>query len=552
MGGGKETPRQKMIGMMYLVLTALLAMNISKQILQGFLSVNESLEKSRENLIQNNQRVLDAFKNSIDGNPKSKPFYDRALEAEKLLNETYMYVQNLRSYVVQKTETTAEDKFEIADTLKLRRMEKMDDYDMPTTILLGSEPKTPKTGENTASELKEKLISTHDKLLAMLEKMQKTEGERFLSEEYEGMKKKIHSIYPVDSKRNEDGVEFNWEMDNFYHLPLAAVFTNFNKIQMDIKNLEAEILQVFSGASGKMALKFDKLSAKIIAQSSYVQAGQKYIADIFLGASSSGLSPDQMQILVGIDSGATTGGTPLKIESGYGKYEVSTSGIGDQTYRGVIKFKNPDGTVTQYPFKGEYKVAPPGAAVSADQMNVFYAGVPNPVTASAAGIAPSDVMISPTGSGVRQVQKGPGKYELSFSGPGECMITVNAKTKDGIRPQGPPLKFRVKPLPKPEIKVAGKFAPDEMKKGELSTAGSIGAGASGFDFQANYIVLEYEVVGKSRGKVMVTSGRGSNLDAAAKSLFSTVDVGSKLYIDAKVKGPDGRIHNTTVGIKVTR
>jgi len=552
MAGGKETPRQKMIGMMYLVLTALLAMNVSKQILQGYLSVNESLEKSRENLIQNNKRVLDAFKNSIDGNPKSKPYYDKAIEAEKLLDETFKYVGTLRSFVVQKTETTAEDKFEIADTLNLRRMEKMDDYDMPTTILLGSEPKTPKTGENTAAELKEKLIKAHDGLLAMVEAMQKTEGQRFLPEEFEGIKKKIHSIYPTDSKRLEDGVEFNWEMDNFYHLPLAAVYTNFNKIQMDIKNLEAEILQVFSGASGKMALKFDKLSAKIIAQSSYVQAGQKYMADIFLGAASSGLTPDQMQILIGVDSGAKTGGTPLRIENGYGKYEVPTGGAGDQKYHGIIKFKNPDGSVTDYPFSGEYKVAPPGAAVSADQMNVFYAGVPNPVTASAAGIAPADVIISPTGSGVRQVQKGPGKYELSFTQPGECMITVSAKTKDGVRPQGPPLKFRVKPLPKPELKIAGKFAPSEMKKGELSTAGSVGAGASGFDFQANYIVLEYEVIGKVKGKVMLASGKGSNLDAAAKSLFSNADVGSKIYIDAKVKGPDGKMHNSTVGIKVIR
>jgi hypothetical protein len=185
-------------------------------------------------------------------------------------------------------------------------------------------------------------------------------------------------------------------------------------------------------------------------------------------------------------------------------------------------------------------------------MNVFYAGVPNPVSASAAGIAPADVSISPNGAGVRSVQKAPGKYELSFSGTGECLVTVLAKTKDGVRPQGAPFKFKVKPLPKPELKVAGKFAPSEMKKGELSTAGSIGAGAAGFDFQANYVVLEYEAIGKVKGKIMVVNGKGSNLDGNAKTLFSSIDVGTKMYIDAKVKGPDGKIHNTTCGIKVIR
>ena len=207
MGGGKETPRQKMIGMMYLVLTALLAMNVSKQILQGYLSVNESLEKTRDNLQTNNKLVTEAFRTTIEGNPGAKPYFERAVEAQKMIGDVYKYIGDLRTHVVNETEGLKNLK--IADTLNLRRSERMDDYDMPTTVLIGSEPKTPKKGANTASELKDKMSGLHDKLVAMLDQMQKTEGQHLLSGDYEGLKKKLSSIKPVDSKRKEDGVEFN-------------------------------------------------------------------------------------------------------------------------------------------------------------------------------------------------------------------------------------------------------------------------------------------------------------------------------------------------------
>ena len=162
-------------------------------------------------------------------------------------------------------------------------------------------------------------------------------------------------------------------------------------------------------------------------------------------------------------------------------------------------------------------------------------------------------MLSASGAGVKYVPRGePGKYDFTFSGTGECLVTVSAKTKDGVKPQGPPVKFRVKPLPKPEAKVGGKFAPAEMKKGDLATVGAIGAGANGFDFQANYIVQSYEIVGKVKGAVKFASGNGPNLAPDAITIFKGVDVGTKLYIDIKVKGPDGQNYSSTCGIKATK
>lgn len=554
-GGGKETPRQKMIGMMYLVLTALLAMNVSKQILQGYLSVNESLVKSGQNLEENNGRVTKAFQGSLSGNAAAKPYYEKAMEAQKQIKEVSDYIKELKAVIIAHVEPTALQNEKIADTLNLRRMDKIDDYDGPSHVLGLGEPKQPEKGKHTAYELKQKMTGLHDKLVALVDNMQKDTKTKFLEDDYQGIKKKFASIKPTDSNRDEDGVKYNWEMDNFYHLPLAAVVCNLNKFQTDLKNVEAEVLQVFSGASGKLAIKFDAIKARVVAPSSYIAAGQPYEADIFLAASSSKLAAGDMEILVGVDSTAAASGakgTIVPVVGGEGKYSVGTGGEGDQEYKGVIKYKNPDGTFKYYPFTGAYKVAKSGASVSADQMNVFYAGVPNPVTAAAAGISPADISVSASGAGVRVTPKGAGKYEFNFTGVGECMVSVSAKTKDGVKSQGPPIKFRVKPLPKPELKIGGKYAPQEMKKGELGMVSGLGAGANGFDFQANFVVMSYEVTGKARGKLMQEAGTGNNLSGAAAVILKGADVGSKIYIDAKVKGPDGKVTSTTVGIKVIK
>ncbi|MDF2449241.1 MAG: gliding motility-associated protein GldM [Bacteroidota bacterium] len=555
MGGGKETPRQKMIGMMYLVLTALLAMNVSKQILHGYVAVNESIEKAKENMHENNERLFKAFEEMAGNTAAAKPYLEKAIVAQKEIMEVYKYIGEVRTKVIAFTEKKDE---KTADTMRLEMMEKtgqIDNYDAPSGFLIGSEAATPKTGPYSANELKGKLKGLHDKLVGIVDAMQKDPKIKLPQDDYDALKKKLKSIEPDETPFMEGNVKFGWEAKNFYHLPEAAVVTTLNKMQADLKNVEADILQVFSGASGKLAIKFDAIKARVVAPSSYIQAGQPYQADIFLAASSSKLAAGDMEIIIGVDSAAAANGakgTLVPIVAGEGKYEVGTGGEGDQEYKGVIKYKNPDGTFKYYPFQQSYKVAKSAATVSADQMNVFYAGVPNPVTAAAAGISPADISVSASGAGVKVAPKGNGKYEFTFSGTGECMVSVSAKTKDGVKSQGPPIKFRVKPLPKPELKLGGKFAPQELKRSELSLISGLGAGANGFDFQANYVVMSWEVVGKVNGKLGNSAGNGNNLDATAKGVLSKADVGSKVYIDAKIKGPDGKVTSVTSAIKVAR
>ncbi len=545
MGGGKETPRQKMIGMMYLVLTALLAMNVSKQILKGYMSVNESLVTSMNNLKENNDRVTKSFQGSIDGNAAAKPYYDKAVECQKEIKEVEKYINELRAKIIAETEPSAKKNEKIADTMNMRNMEAPDNFDVPSHVLGISNPKQPTKGPWTADELKGKLTKLQEKLVSIVDGMQKDKKTKFFDDDYKGIKKKFMSLKPVDSKRMEGSIEFNWEMDNFYHLPLAAVVTNLNKFQTDLKNVEAEILQVFSGASGKLAIKFDHLEAKVIAPSSYIQAGQPYNADILLVASSSKTGAGDIEFLIGADSSATgAAGTAIPMENGMGKYTVGTGGQGEQTFKGVIKFKKPDGTFDRYPFAATYMVAAPSVAIEPEKMNVFYIGVDNPIAVSAAGVSPTDLNVNATGGGVSKTGGAGGKFILKFTTPGECSISVSAKTKDGMKPQGPPKKFRVKKIPDPVATVGGKTGNVDMKKSELSAIGGVGALLAGFDFDAKFIVVSFELSAVVKGNLKSEPCSGNNLSSAAKTILGSCSVGSKIFFDnVKAKGPDGTIRS---------
>ena len=431
----------------------------------------------------------------------------------------------------------------------------MSDYDRPSHILIGSEAATPKDGPWSAKELRGKLGELSDKLVAQVDKMQKDPKTKLFPADYEAIKKKFQSIKPIDTGEKDDNIVLSWEAANFYHLPEAAVITNLNKMQSDLRNVEAELLNVYSAASGKLAIKFDHIVARVVAPSSYVQSGTKYQANIFLAASSSKLGQGDMEILLGVDSAGAAAGSKgsglVPLMNGEGIYEVGASGEGDKKYNGVIKYKNPDGTFKYYPFDGAYTVAAPAAAVSAEQMKVFYVGVVNPIMVQAAGVAPANLIVSASGGGARLTQKGGGKFDGTFSTPGTCTISVSAKVDGNNKPQGVSV-FKVKPLPKPELRIAGKFSPNELKKSELGVLAGLGAGANGFEFQANFIVQSWDVTAKRKGKIDNYSGTGNNLSAEAQTLVKAADVGSKIYIDAKVKGPDGKTNQVALGIKVAK
>jgi len=530
MSSGKETPRQKMIGMMYLVLTALLALNVSKEILQGFVMVDESIGKSKTILDENNQRVQKAFEDYVnDGNYEAKPYLLKSIETQKSIRVVDAYIDSMKVMITRKTEDMPKQ-----DTSQLRFMERLDDFDTPTYLLIGSDETKPIDTKYSAKDLRKQLTNLHSDLLSLIDNMQKESKTKLDNESITTLKQKLNTIKPIDRNIVKEGITLNWELENFYHMPMAAVITNLDKIQADMKNLESEFLHTFAGASSKFVFKITKLHADVVAPSAYVLSGQPFKANIALGASSNELTPERMEILVGgvydtVSKKLTNPGTPISIKDGIGNYEAMTNTTGEKELKGVIKYKNPRGVYEYYPFDYSYTVAPPFSAVAADNMNIFYAGIDNPVTASCAGFSPADLKVTVSGCGAVATPTAAGKYVVTVKSAGTCSVTVAAKVNGVYQQQGPVKTFRVKDIPNPVIKLGGKLATSnlEFTRSEAKLLGGVGAESPGFMFPVNMVVQSFDLYVTGAPITCI----GNKLSPEAKRALSEMKVGQKAYID---------------------
>ncbi|MFA5781189.1 MAG: gliding motility protein GldM, partial [Bacteroidales bacterium] len=448
MAGYKETPRQKMIGMIYLVLTALLALNVSKDILNAFVIVNQGLVTSQENTSDKNNLIYTNFQKAYMNNPnKVKPFLDKAFKAQKYSQELSKYISDLRTQIIAFTEFGVKDKSKnpekwgIADTIKLSDVEAKDNYDKPMQILIGH------TEDGSAGEgmiLKTKLETFKKNMLALLDSKKDRDA--------------AEKSFPINTEDaysyTEEKVE-NWVMRNFYRTVLAADVALLNKFLIDVKTVEGDIIAKLYSSVEAGDFKFDKVVAKVVPKSNYILLGSEYEAQIFVAAYDSKKNPE---ILIGSGIDTVTGEkvgadviTLDKFEEGMGIYKVPGSGIGEKKYSGVINVITPYGETKAYPFKSEYVVGQPSATVSADKMNVFYIGVENPVTISVPGVANVNVHASMTAGTL--TPSGGGKYIVTVAaGPPNTTVNVSANIGGRVTPMGNSL-FRIKKVPNPVAKI---------------------------------------------------------------------------------------------------
>lgn len=534
MAGTKETPRQKMIGMMYLVLTCLLALNVSKEVLEGFVTINESIEGTNVNFTTNTKLMMEALDDAIKtGRNEVKPYYEKSKEVVKLAQTTFSYVDELKNDIKQYTEDVKG-----ADTMKLARIEKLDDFDKPTFILIGSDETKPNTGKHSAKELRTKLENYSSELNKMIDEMKDKPGSKLPEKDYLVLKDKLKLFTPHDNFKDKEGNLITWEFKNFYNMPLAAVITNLSKIQSDIRSIEAGMVSTFASAPGKMVLPINQFNARIVPSSQYVNAGTPYTADVFLSATSSHFTEENMQFILGDVDTATgklaEGAIVLPIEEGKGKINIPTSGSGHKEIKGWIKLKDGNGIYKYFKYDNEYIVANSAVAVSAEKLNVMYVGVDNPISVSAAGIAPTDLVVNISGCGGSLAGTGNGKYNAKVTSTGTCMVTVSAKTANGVKAQGPPQIFRVKKIPNPPLKVAGMptFGNLDLKQNAARTLNGIGLDASGFDYQTTCKVTEFTMAIISGGVVSQEyKCYNGQLSEQAKAAISKVKTGNKIFFE---------------------
>ncbi|MGE0636290.1 MAG: gliding motility protein GldM [Bacteroidia bacterium] len=448
MAGGKETPRQKMIAMMYLVLTAILALNVSKEVIEAFVTVNTSLEATAGNFDEKNGMLYADFDQAKSVDPKKvTAYWEKANRAKELSSELNEYIRKLKVELIAATEgiSIAE-----ADTIHLDYVKKQDDFDRPTNILVGN---TEDGSNGKARELKIKLNEYREAMLALV-----PEKER----------KNLNLGFETPDRTKKDGTK-TWETNQFYNSPLVASVAILSKFQSDVKNAEFDVVNTLYKSFTKEDFPFDTIAAKVLTESNYVMLGDEYKANVFVAAFSTTKNPE---IVLGK---LNNDGTALVSESGsvpavngMGEYVVRASKEGIFNYEGMVKMTSPSGQQKLYPFKSEYIVARPSMVVSPTAMNVFYMGVDNPVSISVPGVAAENVVATVTG-GNQLVKNGNGTYTMKIqkNSPMEVDVNVSAKMSNGETKSMGKMNFRVKRLPKPYARFGEITTSGRMQKGTV-------------------------------------------------------------------------------------
>jgi gliding motility-associated protein GldM len=531
MASAKDTPRQKMIGMMYLVLTALLALNVSKDILDAFIVVNKGLENTNENFTNRNDALYSLFDLAKSVDPvRVTPNWKLAQEVKKNSNELTIYIDQLQKQLVAKTEGLPAN---IADTLQMANIDNKDNYDTPTNIMIGNS----EDGATGASrELKNKLIAYRTALTNCI-----------LPADRKKVSVGINTDDPKQSEENE-----NWELYNFYHRPLVASITILSKIKNDVKNAEAITVDYLLKLIDVGSVKFDTIAAKVIPESNYVLLGEEYKSEVFLAAFNKTRNPE---IMVG-DYNETTktfNGTPnaIKVEKGLGKYSAPTTKEGLVAYSGTVKIISPDGREQFFPFKSEYIVAKPALTVSAENMNVVYRGLPNPISVSVPGFPNEKLTVSAT-NGVL-TNKGNGKYEVNPSGEGIVTISVMATMDNGDKRNMGSQILRIKRIPSPNAKFGNLIDNGKMAKGTIDAQVGVIAYYKDFLYKATPKVTEFKLVIITGGNIAEEfESKNNMLTIKMKERLSRLKKNERFLLEnIKGIGPDNLIVDlNSLAIKV--
>lgn len=508
-----------MIGMMYLVLTAMLALNVSKEAVEAFKNVDNGLTLTVANYALKNNLIYNEFDRAAAENPaKAGEYRTAAYQVKERADEAFNFIQGLKIEII----TTAEGPETPAvngNEVIIDEVKRIDDNNVPSEILIGA-------NENgKANDLKAVLNEYRDFLISVLE------GKNIAAEE--ALRKSLNT----DDAKNEDGEMERWENLTFQTLPLVAVITILSKYQVDVRNAETEVLNFLYSQIDAASFKFNKLNAIVIPNSNYVTLGSDYEATVFISATDTTQKPV-----------ITVGSTELPIDdTGKGLYKVKATSTGSKKWGGVIALKAPDGTIINYPFDASYNVGEPNAVVSATGMNVLYTGIDNPIDVSVPNVSPDKIRLRVTNGvlSTGRVRNPDGEYFrgnwiIKPNQPGQRVQVYVTADMNGKPMTFPPIEYRVKPLPTPVAVFAGKSS-GTITRGSAVAAQGVFATLPDFDFQLVYNVTEFTILYSERGEDFEMKTTGSNLTAQQRELIGRLTRGKNLFIkDIRAEGPDGR------------
>jgi len=496
MAGGKQTPRQRMIGILYLVLLGLIALNVPDSLLDAFKNIKESLDKSRGNVTKGIGDTYATFKaTKLKDEPvRAAPILHKAENASAIADALTNYVQAIRDSLVAEGGGISPS---------INDVSARDNLDISPRMMIT---------EGRGALLRQKINDTREQLMALLN-----------PKERQGVNFSLNA----DAPKQLTGPAKSWEEAYFGDgIPLGATLTTLAKIQTDTKNAENEVVKRILGRLDQALVTLDQFSGVAVAPTNYVIAGQPYTADIFLTAYDSKSNPE-----------ITVNGSTIPVIDGKGKYTVNTSKEGVFTYSGSIVVKGPDGNKT-YPLPTQtYQVARPSAVVSPDKMNVLYIGLPNPVSISAPGIPKEDLRVSMSGG---SVSGSLGHYTATVHSIGQATINVSGElTKGKITNLGSSV-FRVKRIPDPKAEFAGRSG-GNTSAANIKAQDYVFATLKDFEFDAKFNVTHFVLmIINPHQDAIIIPGNGNQLSSDMHEKMRTVRQGSTIVIrEITAVGPDG-------------
>jgi gliding motility-associated protein GldM len=430
MAGGKETPRQKLIGLMYLVLLAMLALQVSSAILQKFQFLNASLEQGVKNASALNETKIGAIEKAVEKAPKYKPILDEAKLVKKEAGDMIAYIDGLKQEVIKATGGLDENGNYVG----------LKDEDKIANFMVG-DPSTGKKGK--AFEMKDRLNKFVNDMNA----------EHKVSFPLLALDGEDDPLTNKDAEqKNKDFAELN-----FSHTPMIAGLAVLSDKQTRIANMEAEILNKLASQVGAKDIKFDQISVAVSAKSSTVAAGTDYEADMFITATSSAIVPTMK-----------FRGSSLKVEDGKGKIKFRAQatnydkeGNSKQTADASVTIPKPTGDGdTTFSVKVEYVVAKPVIDVKSAAVSALYLNCGNPLNIQVPALGAS--------------------YKPSFSASGASVITGGEKGQITVVPSSTgtvsinvasegsaigKVEFPVRKIPRPQVVVKVNGSPVDLKKG---------------------------------------------------------------------------------------
>jgi gliding motility-associated protein GldM len=477
MAGHKETPRQKMISVMYLVLTAMLALNVSKEVLEGYVVVNDSLQITNESFMRKRKGTYAELERDFKLNQEEiGPFWNKARQAMKLSDEMVEYIKNLRDELIAATEGIPLDS---AKTRPFRSLKKKDDYTTPTNFMIGP---VDNGSQGKARKLKEKII-------AYRESMKKLVNPRFKNQIKIGLETE-------GDYRDASGQKLNWEMHYFYDIPLGADIPIFNKFIAEINNAELEVVNGLLYEINADDFKYDKIEAKILPKSTYLFPGEKYEAEVIVAAYDTSHIPiPNVYLMRGVDSlpvSMRANATIVPREKGKMHFEFPTTGIGIQKYAGFVSMYNNSGREHIYHFNSEFLVGQPSLAISPTNMNVLYIGVNNPISISVTGVPAENIVPTISAGMLRLNPDRKGWTATVPAGAKQATISVSVRTEGSLKPMGSE-NFRVKTVPDPTPRIGGKKE-GFITRSKLVEAGKISISMpSDFEFDYAFEVVSFKM-----------------------------------------------------------